>query len=84
MGFRTTSTLWTESLFRERGVRAILGAHVERVEPGVVHYEQLDGTRYELAFDFAMLLPPFRGPIWSPTTAPGPRSPRRCSRRAGS
>lgn len=60
-GFRTTSKLWTESLFRERGVRAILGAHVERVEPGLVHYEQLDGSRHELAFDFAMLLPPFRG-----------------------
>ena len=38
-GFATTSRLWTESLFRERGVKAILGAHVERVEPGVVHYE---------------------------------------------
>ena len=60
-GFVTTSALWTASIFRERGVNAILGAHVERVEPGVVHYEQLDGTRGELAFDFAMLLPPFRG-----------------------
>lgn len=60
-GFETTSKLWTESLFRERGVRAILGAHAERVEEGVLHYEQLDGTRSELAFDFAMLLPPFRG-----------------------
>ena len=60
-GFETTSKLWTESLFRERGVRAITQAHVERVEPGVVHYEQLDGTRNELPFDFAMLLPPFRG-----------------------
>jgi sulfide:quinone oxidoreductase len=60
-GFETTSKLWTESLFRERGVRAILQAHVEKVEPGLVHYEQLDGTRGTLAFDFAMLLPPFRG-----------------------
>ena len=60
-GFETTSKLWTESLFRERGVRAILGAHAERVEEGVLHYEQLDGTRSELAFDFAMLLPPCRG-----------------------
>jgi len=60
-GFQTTSKLWTESLFRERGVRAILQAHVERVEPGLIHYEQLDGTRNTLAFDFAMLLPPFRG-----------------------
>jgi sulfide:quinone oxidoreductase len=60
-GFVTTSKLWTESLFRERGVRAIVRAHVERVEPGVIHYEDLDGEKHTLAFDFAMLLPPFRG-----------------------
>jgi sulfide:quinone oxidoreductase len=60
-GFQTTSKLWTESLFRERGIRAVTGAHVERVEEGVVHYEQVDGTRNALEFDFAMLLPPFRG-----------------------
>ena len=60
-GFETTSKLWTESLFRERGIRAITGAHVTGVEEGVVHYEQLDGTMNSLAFDFAMLLPPFRG-----------------------
>ncbi len=60
-GFQTTSKLWTESIFRERGVRAVLGAHAERIEEGVIHYEQLDGTHHELAFDFAMLLPPFRG-----------------------
>ena len=60
-GFTTSSKTWTESLFRERGVRAVLGAHVQRVEPGVVHYEQLDGSEHTLAFDFAMLLPPFRG-----------------------
>ena len=60
-GFQTTSKLWTESLFRERGIRAILGAHVEKIEPGQVHYEQVDGTKGVLRFDFAMLLPPFRG-----------------------
>ena len=60
-GFETTSRIWTESLFRERGVHAIVQAHVEKVEDGVIHYEQLDGTRSTLAFDFAMLLPPFRG-----------------------
>jgi sulfide:quinone oxidoreductase len=60
-GFQTTSKLWTESLFRERGIRAITGAHVTGVEEGMVHYEQLDGTSNALAFDFAMLLPPFRG-----------------------
>lgn len=60
-GFLTTSKLWTESLFRERGIKAILGAHVEKVEAGVIHYEQVDGTKDKLHFDFAMLLPPFRG-----------------------
>ncbi len=60
-GEETTSKYWTESLFRERDVRAIVQAHVEKVEPGVIHYEQLDGSKNTLAFDFAMLLPPFRG-----------------------
>ena len=60
-GFQTTSKMWTESLFRERGVRAITQAHVAKIEPGVIHYEQVDGTTSTLPFDFAMLLPPFRG-----------------------
>ena len=60
-GFQTTSKLWTESLFRERGVTAILESHVSKIEPGVIHYEQLDGVQRTLDFDFAMLLPPFRG-----------------------
>ncbi len=60
-GFITTSQTWTESLFRERGVQAILRAHVERIEPGKLFYETLDGDQGALDFDFAMLLPPFRG-----------------------
>jgi sulfide:quinone oxidoreductase len=60
-GFQTTSKLWTESLFRERNIKAILGAHVEKVEAGAIHYELVDGTKDVLNFDFAMLLPPFRG-----------------------
>ncbi len=56
-----TSKDFTESLFRERGVKAIMSAAVERVEPGVAHYETVDGERGEQPFDFAMLLPPFRG-----------------------
>ena len=60
-GFITSSQTWTESLFRERGVRAILRAHVERIEPGKLFYETLDGHHDALDFDFAMLLPPFRG-----------------------
>ncbi|GAB2859502.1 NAD(P)/FAD-dependent oxidoreductase [Nocardioides pacificus] len=60
-GFQTSSELWTASLFRERDVLPILGAHVERVHEGLVVYETLDGTSHSLAFDFAMLLPPFGG-----------------------
>lgn len=60
-GFVTSSRMWSESLFREREVRAITGTHVTEVAPGVIHYEQLDGSFHELPFDFAMLLPPFRG-----------------------
>jgi sulfide:quinone oxidoreductase len=60
-GFTTSSKTWTESLFRERGVQAITRAHVQRVDPGVIRYEQLDGSEHEQPFDFAMLLPPFRG-----------------------
>ncbi len=60
-GFETSSELWTASLFRERGVEAILGAHVQRVDEGVVTFETLDGQIHTLDFDFAMLLPPFGG-----------------------
>ena len=78
-GFITTSRMWTESLFRERGVRGILRAHVERVDPGVIHYEQLDGEKGTLAFDFAMLLPRFAAPTLKRTTAKAGTSPQRCS-----
>ena len=60
-GFQTTSELWTGSLFRERGVDAILGAHVSKVTDGQIQYETLDGATHTLAFDFAMLIPPFGG-----------------------
>ncbi|MBI1352667.1 MAG: NAD(P)/FAD-dependent oxidoreductase [Actinomycetales bacterium] len=56
-----SSQAFTESIFRERGVKAIMSAAVERVDEGKVAYEQVDGTQGEQAFDFAMLLPPFRG-----------------------
>ncbi len=63
-GFLTTSQLWTESLYRERGVKAVTGAAVTSVDAGVIHYDQLDGSHNDMEFDFAMLLPPFRGADW--------------------
>ncbi len=60
-GFETNSDLWTRSLFREREVQAIVGAHVQEVTPDEIRYEQLDGSEHSMHYDFAMLLPPFTG-----------------------
>lgn len=60
-GYRVHSKTFAESLYAERGIEWITGAHVREVEPGVVHYETLDGEEHALPFDFAMLLPPFAG-----------------------
>jgi sulfide:quinone oxidoreductase len=60
-GYVIASRAFAESLFVERGVEWVTGAHVQRVDPGEVHYETLDGESHALAFDFAMLLPPFTG-----------------------
>lgn len=60
-GFETSSEMWTKSLFRERGVEAIVGTAVERIEENKIFYETLDGEHREIGFDFAMLLPPFGG-----------------------
>jgi len=55
------SQMFTESLFKERGVAAITSAAVTKVDPGMVHFEQVDGNTSSQSFDFAMLLPPFTG-----------------------
>ncbi len=60
-GYRTHSKVFTESLFAERGLQWIVGAHVNKVEKGMVTYENLDGTFETQDFDFAMLIPPFAG-----------------------
>lgn len=60
-GFVTPSKVFAESLFVERGVDWITGAHVHRVSEKSLEYETLDGERSNLDFDFAMLLPPFTG-----------------------
>lgn len=60
-GYVIPGKSFAESLFVERGVEWITGAHVQKVEPNLVSYETLDGESHTLAFDFAMLLPPFTG-----------------------
>ena len=61
MGFAVSSKIFAESLFTERNVDWIIGAHVNKVEAGKVHYELLDGSMNEEEFDFSMLIPPFAG-----------------------
>jgi sulfide:quinone oxidoreductase len=60
-GFVTPGNIFAESLFAERGVSWITQAAVTEVQEGRLHYETLSGEEEELAFDFAMLLPPFSG-----------------------
>ncbi|OHD97697.1 MAG: sulfide:quinone reductase [Sulfurimonas sp. RIFCSPHIGHO2_12_FULL_36_9] len=61
MGFAVSSKIFAESLFTERNVDWIIGAHVNKVEKGKVSYELLDGSMGEEEFDFSMLIPPFAG-----------------------
>jgi len=60
-GYVVSSKLFAESLFAERDVPWLIGAHVSKVEEGKAHYELLDGTTGVEEFDFAMLIPPFAG-----------------------
>ena len=60
-GYRTHSKIFTESIFAERGLSWITGAHVNKIEKGKATYENLDGTIETQEFDFAMLIPPFAG-----------------------
>jgi sulfide:quinone oxidoreductase len=60
-GYVVSSKIFAESLFAERGVEYITGAHVSKVEKGKVSYELLDGSMGEETFDFSMLIPPFAG-----------------------
>jgi sulfide:quinone oxidoreductase len=60
-GYAASSRLFAESLYSERGINWLIGAHVNKVEAGKAHYELLDGSMGVEEFDFAMLIPPFAG-----------------------
>jgi sulfide:quinone oxidoreductase len=60
-GYAASSKIFAESIYVEKGIEWIIGAHVEEVSEGKLKYELLDGTRGEETFDFAMLIPPFSG-----------------------
>lgn len=58
-GYVVSSKIFAESLYAERNVEWIIGAHTSKVEEGRIEYELLDGSTGEETFDLAMLLPPF-------------------------
>jgi sulfide:quinone oxidoreductase len=60
-GDLTPSSIMAESLYNEKEIEWITGAHVKEVEKNKVIYELLNGEEGILDFDFAMLLPPFKG-----------------------
>jgi sulfide:quinone oxidoreductase len=60
-GYVVSSKIFANSLFAEKDIPWIVGAHVNKVEEGKVYYELLDGSTGEEEFDFAMLIPPFNG-----------------------
>ncbi|HIP13048.1 MAG TPA: NAD(P)/FAD-dependent oxidoreductase [Lutibacter sp.] len=60
-GYVVSSKLFAESLYAERDIEWIIGAHVNKVESGKASYELLDGSMHEEEFDFSMLIPPFAG-----------------------
>ena len=60
-GYVTNGKVFAESLMVERGISWITRAAVNKIEPGKLHYETLDGAYHELDYDFAMLIPPFAG-----------------------
>lgn len=60
-GYIVQTKEFTESVLAEYGIKWIKRAGVIKVESGTAHYELLDGSRNEIGFDFAMLLPAFAG-----------------------
>jgi sulfide:quinone oxidoreductase len=60
-GHVVSSKIMAESLFVERNLDWIIGAHVNKVSKGKASYELLSGEMGEEEFDFAMLIPPFAG-----------------------
>ncbi len=60
-GYAASSRLFAESLYSERNIPWIIGAHVSKVEAGKIEYELLDGSTGEEEFNFSMLIPPFAG-----------------------
>lgn len=56
-----TSEMMLQALFADAGIEYQIQSHIHRIEEKTLYTETLDGQLRELNYDFAMLLPPFRG-----------------------
>ena len=60
-GYITSTTVFTESILAEYGIRWIKRAGVQKITSDKIFYETLDGEHHEMHFDFSMLIPSFSG-----------------------
>ena len=60
-GYVTPTKVFAESVLSENGIKWIKRAGVYKVEKGNAHYETLAGEYKQQEFDFAMLIPAFKG-----------------------
>ena len=56
-----SSEEFVTGLFEGLDVSWQIRSHVHRIETDTIHYETIEGATGQLHFDFAMLLPPFKG-----------------------
>lgn len=60
-GYITSTRVFAESFLGEHAIKWIKRAGVKKIEPGIIHYETLDGEEKQIGFDFSMLIPGFAG-----------------------
>lgn len=60
-GYITSTKIFAESVLTENNIQWIKRAGVTHIEPGLAHYETLRGEIKHETFDFAMLIPSFKG-----------------------
>ncbi len=61
-GYITSTKIFTESFLKERDIRWIKRAGVQKVDEKKIYYETLEGEYKDIDYDFAMLIPAFTGP----------------------
>ncbi len=56
-----TSEIFMRGLFESYGINSCIRSHVHEISESKIRYETIEGNIEEIEYDFAMLLPPFKG-----------------------